>query len=454
MSLPGERDRSWGAVCVSLLTGAVLLSLLTVVGADLMWLVALGDDVRRTGALPDRVPFAAAPSDGWPPVLLAAEITLSVVHELGLGGLLIWHYLTVLGALVILAVDVRRRGATDLAASIVLGALLFGGVATFAVVRLQTFSLIFFALTLLLVREQHRNPGRVMWWAPVLVAVWGNLHGSVLLGVCVIGAYLVFSRLPRRPGETVALGLLTLAGLFATPATWRTADYYVGVLQNEAAAQGEGLWAAPAIGEPFDLMMIVAAVVLGGLALRRKLPLWEYVVLAGLTIATIIAARNGIWLLLFLAAPSAVGRLRPNSEPVALGMPPTRAVAAVLALLLATVGVLVYRSRAMSEDSDVLAAEVTRAAPGRVVLAPEPAVESLAVHGVRVWLSNPIDAFSKDDQRAYLDFMSGRPGMMRAVNESEAVVVSAGSPPDGVMAELADFEVYELAAPWLIYVRR
>lgn len=453
---PGEldRDRSWGAVGVSLLSCGFLLALLTVIGADLLWLVALGDDVRTSGALPDGVPFAAAPSQGWPPVLVAAEVALSVIHELGLAGLLIWHFLAVLTALAIVAVDARRRGATDLAAALVLGVLVIGGVATFAVARLQTFSLVPFALTLLLVRDQHRNPGRGMWCAPLLVAVWGNLHGSVLLGVCVIGAHLLFSRLARRPGETVALGLATLAALFATPATWRSADYYVGVLQNEAAARGEGLWAAPALGEPFDLLMIVAAAVLGGLTLRRRLPLWEYVALVGLTIATVIAARNGIWLLLLLAAPAAAGGARPAAEPVVLGRPPARAIAAVLAVLLACAGIVGHRTRAMTEASDELAAEVRRAAPGLVVLAPEPAVESLAVNGVRVWLSNPLDAFEQADQRTYLDFMAGRTGMMAAVDPSGAVLVQAGSPPDVVMAELEDFEVHELADSWLLYVRR
>jgi hypothetical protein len=451
---PGERDRSWGAVGVSLLSCGFLLSLLTVVGADLLWLVALGDDVRTSGALPDHVPFAAASSQGWPPVLVAAEVAVSLIHEMGLAGLLIGHFLAVLTALVIVVVDARRRGASDLAAALVLGVLVVGGIATFGVARLQTFSLIPFALTLLLVREQHRKPGRAMWWAPVLVAVWGNLHGSVLLGVCVIGVHLLFSRLARRPGETVALGLVTLAALFATPATWRTADYYVGVLHNEAAARGEGLWAAPALAEPFDLVMIVAAVVLGGLALRRRLPLWEYVALVGLTIATIIAARNGIWLLLFLAAPSAASRARPATGRVALDRASTRGIVAVLTVLVACAGILGHRTRAMSEASDVLAAEVSRTAPGLVVLAPEPAVESLAVNGVRVWLSNPLDAFAQADQRAYLDFMAGRPGMAAAVDASGAVLVRAGDPADDVMSEAADFEVHELEDSWLLYVRR
>lgn len=449
----GDRDRAWGAVGVSLFSCALLLALLTLIGSDLMWVVALGDDVRATGAMPNDVPFAAATSDGWPPVLVAAEVSLSLVHDLGMPGLLIWHYVTVLGALAIIAADAQRRGATDLATSLALGVLLLGGAATLVVVRLQTFSLILFALMLLLTRAQHRKPGRAMWWGPVLIAVWGNLHGAVLLGVCVIGAYLLFSRLARRPMETLALGVATITALFVTPATWRTAEYYVGVLQNEAAAQGEGLWGSPSLGDPFDLVMVVATVVFAGFALRRRLPVWEYVALAGLVIATVVAARNGIWVLLFLTAPAAAGHVRPASEPVRLGRPPTRAMAAVLMGVVACAGLLGYRARAMTDD-EMLADEIRQAAPGVVVLAPEPEVEGLAVHGLRVWLSNPLDAFESADQRAYLDFLAGRPGMSVAVDGSDAVLVKAGAAAAGPMAEMSGFEVHDLRDSWLLYVRQ
>lgn len=449
-----EPDHSWGAVAVSLVSCGLLLALLTVVGADLMWLVAMGDDVRRSGALPHEVPFASAPSEGWEPVLVAAQVSLSLVHELGLLGLMIWHLLAVIGTLVIVAVDGRRGGGTDRSSALVLAVLIFGGAATFAVMRLQTFSLIPFMLTSLLVREQHRKPGRAMWWAPVLVAVWGNLHGSVLLGVCVIGAHLVFSRLARRPVETILLGLATLGALLINPATWRTPHYYLGVLDNEAAARGEGLWAAPSLGNPFDVLMFLAVVVLGWRALRRRLALWEYVAVAGLAIATIIAARNGIWLLLLLAGPASAVIRRPLAVPVSIGRPTTRAAAGVVVGLLVCAGVLGYRAQAMVEADQELARDLMLAAPGMVVLAPEPVVEILATEGVQVWLGNPLDAFSSVHQSAYLDFMAGRPGMSVAVDASDAVLVKDGTPPNEVMAGLAEFEVRGLENSWLVYVRR
>ncbi|QIK76895.1 hypothetical protein [Nocardioides piscis] len=432
----------------------LLLGLLCAVGADLLWLVAMGDHVRGAAAMPDGVPFAAAPTEDWPPVILLAEVTLSLVHELGVGGLLVWHYSTVLLALMLVALDARRRGAADLATSLALTVLVVAGIATFAVARLQTFSLVPFVLVLLLVRAQHRSPGRGMWWAPILVALWGNLHGGVLLGVCVIGAYLLFSRLPRRPVETVTLGVATLAALSINPAGWRTAEYYWGVLQNEAAKQGEGLWASPDFRDPFDLLMLLGVGLLGLLALRRRLPLWECVAVVGLTVATVVAARNGIWLLLLLAGPAAYGGTRVPGRFADLKLlPHARVVALVVAALVASAVPSAFRGHSLGEADKALAQEVRQAAPARVVLAPEPVVEALAVHGVEVWLSNPLDAFRAEDQRAYLDFMAGRPAMTTAVEGSGAVLVQEGTQADEVMAGEDGFEVVALTGEWVLYVR-
>ncbi len=449
--------RGWAAVCVSLFSISLLLCLLITIGADLFWLVALGDDIRAHQRIPDGVPFAAAASDGWPPVLLVAQYALSLVHEAGLAGVLIWHYVLVLLSLVVVAVDARRRGASDLATAWILVALLLGGLATVGVVRLQTFSLLPFAALLLLLRGQHRQPDRLIWLAPLLIIVWGNLHGAVLMGVCLVGAYLLFSRLRSRPLETVVVGASCLVALLVTPATWRTIGYYLGVLDNEAARQGEGLWASPSLGNPFDVLMLVSALVLGVAALRRRLPLWEYVAVAGLSVATVMAARHGIWVLIFLAVPAARGLTRRDDRVDILDEGPRRVplgLLLTLALVLcAGAGYLGYRAQSVSAHDQRLASEVSRLVPGGVVLAPEPVVESLAVHGVRVWLGNPLDAFTREDQRAYLDFMAGRAGMERAVAASDAVLVRSDAEAAEVMASMETFTASEIAEGWLLYLR-
>ena len=71
-----------------------------------------------------------------------------------------------------------------------------------------------------------------------------------------------------------------------------------------------------------------------------------------------------------------------------------------------------------------------------------------------MWLTNPIDAFDKADQGAYLDFLSGRTGMERAVAGSDVVVTEDGSEAADRMADVDGFAAQACAPGWTCYVRR
>ena len=176
----------WGAVGLALALAGLALSLVTVLGADLLWLVAMGDDARELRSIPDDVGFAAADTAEWHPVLILAALGLSLIHEAGQAGLMVWHFLTALVGIACVVLDARRRGAGDVPTAVVLGVLVLGGLATFGVARLQTFSLVPFVVVLLLVRADERRPSRAIWWLVPMIMLWGNLHGSVLHGVAVL----------------------------------------------------------------------------------------------------------------------------------------------------------------------------------------------------------------------------------------------------------------------------
>src|SRR5689334_15716935 len=53
------------------------------VGADAMWMVALGDEVASTRSVPSGVPFAAADTTGWANVPVLGELTMHAIHALG-----------------------------------------------------------------------------------------------------------------------------------------------------------------------------------------------------------------------------------------------------------------------------------------------------------------------------------------------------------------------------------
>ena len=95
--------------------------------------------------------------------------------------------------------------------------------------------------------RQARRPDRGIWWAVPLVAVWGNLHGAVLLGVCVLGAYLVVDRLRQRPVESIAVGA-AYPGRCARRRSCGGPRSTTRVFDNVSAQRAEGLWARPALG--------------------------------------------------------------------------------------------------------------------------------------------------------------------------------------------------------------
>jgi hypothetical protein len=453
--MPRSLARPWSAVADSRWTIAVLVLVLAFVaafvriGADCLWLVALGDHIRQHGSVPSGIPFAVAPTDDWPNALVAAEFLLSAVHDLGDAALPVLQLVLMALALTLVAVEARAAGASDRATAAVIFLVSVGSLPALVVVRLQVLSLVPFALLLLLLRAQHRNPTRAIWLLPVLVAVWTNLHGAVLLGVAVAGAYLLFSRLGMRPVETLLVGPVTLFSLLMTPVGWSTVSYYVGVMDNEAAKRSTGLWARPSIENPLDLVLGVVAVLLLVLALRQRIPLWECVVVLGLIAATAFAARHGVWLLMTLAAPAALAMTkRPRSE----GMYMARLGLVPLSPIILAVLIVVPRGDSVFITDPDLVSEVAEIAGDRVVLAPEPMAESLAVAGVRVWISDPIDAFEAKEQVRYVEFLD-EGEVEDLLPHVDVVVVRKGSKAAESVARSGVMRLEKTHGSALIFVR-
>ena len=443
----------WAMTSLAVVGVCAFMAVFITVGADCYWVVAMGQHIAAHG-VPDGIPFAAAPTQGWPNVLVLAQLLMAGVHAGGQAALPVAQIVVNALALCLLAVGARREGASDRATALVMVLVGLGALASLAVVRLQFFSPVPFALLLLLLRSQDRAPSRWIWLLPALVAVWSNLHGAVLLGVAVAGTYLVFGRLRTRPGETVLVGLATLAALLVTPVGLRTIPYYLGVFENEAAKRASGLWARPSLSNPFDVMMVLAAVVLLVALVRRRPRLWECVALAGLTVGTLMAARHGVWLLMAAAAPAAVALTktpRAAGGPTRARMPVLATIGAAFALSLV---LILPRGDAVVAADPGLARSVAGQVGDRVVLAPEPLAESLALEGVTVWAADPIDAFAPEDQRAFLDFIDGGDEAMRAVDGSDAVVVEDDSDAAELMAPLTAFESSPLTDGWTLYLRR
>jgi hypothetical protein len=382
------------ATGVAVLLGVAVSALAGTVGADYRWAAALGRAISA-GVPLDSVPFATASSHAWVNVPVLSELfSWGVYDAFGLRGLWLAHVAAV--ALALVHVDVAPRS-------------------------------------------------RVVWALPPLFALWANLHGGVLVGVAVVGVYLVVERLRRRPVETALVLAASAAALFATPALLRTPRYFLGVMRGEAPRRGAGMW-APLSFSALDVALCISVALLAALAWRARAAHWEVVaaiVLAGLTVH---AARSGVWLVMLLAIPAARGvrRGRPLRGPA------TAALATVFAVL---VVIGIAHGPAPSGATPSLVQSALAAAHGRPVLAQDLLAEQIALAGGRIVVGNPLDAFSRADQRAYLDWAAGRPGGDRLLCQAATILVHPGTGAARRIAGLHGFRRLHAEKRAALYVR-
>jgi hypothetical protein len=395
-----RRIREVRGTAVAIAAAVAAAAGLGVVGADSRWVAALGESIVTERGIPNGVPYASAPTDGWHNVLVAAELIFHWLDQLGPRGLLAAQVAAVGSAFVLLAAGARREGARDSSIAVVLLLVAVGALTSLVVLRLQLFSLAFFPGLLLLIRRELRAPSGWIWLVPPLLAIWGNLHGGVLLGYAVLSGYLVFARAREHLRTAALVWLASTLALLATPSLLETIDYYRGVLSNEAAKRGVGLWAPLTLESPFDVVFIATAFVLLVLAARARPQVWELVVIAGLAFLTLRTARSGVWLLFMLAAPAARGL------NVRRTLPSTAAVGLAATLIVAGTLGLVRGPASTGAGERVLAAALD-AADGTPILAQDVLAEQVALAGGRIWVGNPLDAFSHADQRLYLDWHEG-----------------------------------------------
>ncbi|PWU24506.1 MAG: hypothetical protein C5B48_06065 [Candidatus Rokuibacteriota bacterium] len=325
-----------------------------------------------------------------------------------------------------------------------------GSASALLVIRAQLFSLALFPALVLLLRRQGRTPSDGIWLLVPLLALWANLYGGVLVGFAVAAVYLIALRLRQDPPVALAVLCLSAAACLATPALLGSLRYYRGVLFGEAASSGEGLWAPLSLSKPFDLVFCVAAVVVVGLAIAARPKLWELIVVLCLAAATLHVGRNGVWLLLFAAAPAA--RALSGSRVWRFRVP--RGLAAVLGLcLLLLLVVGLSRTPPPAAAGAPLRLAAARAAGPAPVLADDINAEALALDGRTVLIANPLDAFRPQEQRLYLDWIAGRPTGDALLLHARAVLVTRGTPPERHLAHDGSFRLVGSDSRAALFVR-
>lgn len=447
-----SRQIDFSRIAPALVLGTAVATILAVsallarIGSDAQWLAALGHVIVTRRSIPAGVPFAAAPTSHWPNVLVLAELIFSALERTaGVRGLALAQLTAVAAGLVVLARDARAQGADPFGTSVALLLVAAGALPSLAIARVQLFSLALCPLLFALLRAQARSPSRGIWLAVPLLALWSNLHGAALLGLVVLVIHLALVR-GRRPATALGVAVAGALALCLTPALGRTVAYYHGVLTNVAAERGLGMWGPLSLRSPLDLMTIVAAGALAWRIRRAGAPRWEWAALAVLAVLTVRADRNGVWLLMFAAVPAARGPAPIRSLRM---LTPIAAVASV-----AILGVALARGPAPGGASPSLVRGAVALANGSPMLADGSIDEQVALDGGRIWAGNPIDAFSRPVQSAYLEWVAGARGGASAVAPAVRVVlVSRGSPAQALMARMPGFVVQRTDHAVVVYVR-
>jgi hypothetical protein len=387
----------------------------------------------------------------WVNVPVLGELVFHALQVVGGDrGFLVAQLIAVTAALTLLALGMRALGASDAASAVVLMLVFFAAVSSFLIVRAQLFSLVLFSAALLLLRAESRRPSRRVWLLVPLIVLWANLHGGVLVGLAIAAAYLVLERARREPVVAASVLAACCAALFLTPALLDSGHYYLGVLRSEAAQRGEGLWAPLSVGNPFDVVFIVLAIPLLVFAFRSGSRVWELACIAALSGLTLHAGRNSVWLLCFIAAPAAHGLGKRFLRDFSVS-PRTLVLCAWVPAAFLVVGLL--QTPQQYGAGERVRSEAARLAAGKPILADGIDAEQLALDGRRVWIANPLDAFSRRDQRLYLDWLDANPAGDALLRGATAVVVARGSKPQQRLERDRSFRRAALDARAAIYVR-
>jgi hypothetical protein len=289
-------NRLWTWIAIAL--PALVALLVPLPAVDLAYQLRAGNEILASGALPtvDTWTFTVAGTP-WVDQQWLAQVWLAAGHAAG--G---WELLAVLRAALVAAMTgvliavARERGASP-RTSAILAMAAFALAAPALALRPQLFGVVLFAVLLWLVAARERHP-RLYLIAPVVVAVWANVHGSFVIGPALLGYAWLRDVAAGRPSRLSFAGLL--AGTLATlvnPFIAGAWAYAVGIGANPVIAGQVSEWQRTL---PFAMPgllfypAVAATIVLG--VVRRRSTAWpDWVLLTSVTLMGIWAVRGVAW---------------------------------------------------------------------------------------------------------------------------------------------------------------
>ena len=103
----------------------------------------------------------------------------------GAVGLSILKFILLLAAFGLLARELAARGVPPIARDVLVAICVVSCLTLTRTLRPQTFSLLLFGLLLSTLRRVEGGRVALIWWLPLLMMLWANLHGGWLVGIAV-----------------------------------------------------------------------------------------------------------------------------------------------------------------------------------------------------------------------------------------------------------------------------
>jgi hypothetical protein len=277
---------------------------------DFWWHLKMGEIIAASKSIP-RVDVFSFTANGQPFVLQnwLGELIYYWTYSVGGYPLLVFlgTVLTLAGFLLMyrLCLDATQ----NLRLVAVIGFL--ASLGNYGFLRPQTFSFLLFA-AFYLVLEQYRGRRRDrLWILPVLMALWVNLHGAFVLGLAMMGLYVVcewcrrFINPARADALTVAqiqkLALVLLLCGIATllnPEGYNLYDYVRTVILDPGSQRLVAEWRPPRVNDLLGFLLFYCPFFLAIFTFihaRVKPDFTETVLFFGFAVLGLSAIRNAAW---------------------------------------------------------------------------------------------------------------------------------------------------------------
>jgi hypothetical protein len=278
--------------------------------SDTWFNLVLGRDIAEAGLVTKneltRVGFGVHLADQqW----LAHWILYGMATEIGLPGVALANAVLTAGS-ILAALGAALRGGATHGRTLVVGVLALAAMISHSMARAQSLALPFIAaLFIVLLRDQTRPQPRTWLFVPC-VAVWANLHGSVLLAPLFAALATVTRMIDAHRHEKIAgaqvvrdIGLTLAFGgaAFASPYAFELPQYYRATFANPLLFTYLPEWAPPTLAAApaaWCLILVVAAIAIYRL---RVAPAFESAGCLVLAAATLGSVRHAVPLALFAA---------------------------------------------------------------------------------------------------------------------------------------------------------